>query len=227
MHQRVTVVVQLMVVLQLQSQAIAQKGAKAAEQVTRASCDRWVEQLANKSDRPFTDPYVLDPPRNVDRKALQVVKEAYENLALHFEIALPSLIKGLSDRRYSYYQEVPSNGSFICQEVGGACYEIISRRIEVYDGFLVQLDVTDVPRTPHFISSQGGVEKWFESRKTRSLLSLQLEAIDWALMQPKDKRIGADIDWTKKLATLRDFRTTLANSGKPYVRRIILQFEGK
>jgi len=220
-------VLQLTAVSQLEKSPAGLKDTNGREPVTRATCDAWIQQLANQSNRPFTEPYVLDPPRNVDRKALQEVKQAYEHLAEHFELALPSLIKGLSDRRYSYYQETPSNGAFVCYDVRHACHDIVRRRIQVYDGFLVELDITDVPRSPAFIESQGGVEKWFESRKTQSLLSLQLEAIDWALMQPIDKRIRDDIDWSKKLAKLRDFRSKLAKSGKPYLPKVTLQFEGK
>jgi hypothetical protein len=156
-----------------------------------------------------------------------VVKLAYEKLAAHFEIALPSLIAGLRDRRYSYYQEVPTNGAFVCHDVGAACYDLISERIEVYRGSLEELDETGVPRSPDFIHTQGGVEKWYVSRKGRSLLDLQLEAIDWAMRQPKDKRISDDVDWAKNLTALRSFRERLVKSGRPHYPKITLQFEGK
>src|SRR5688572_11363993 len=43
---------------------------------TSEQCDSWVQQLANRSPRPF-DRYVHDPPKEIDRKALNDVKIAY------------------------------------------------------------------------------------------------------------------------------------------------------
>jgi len=206
---------------------MAQGLKKGDAKVSRELCDTWVRQLANRSKCPFSEPYTLEPPQNVDRKGLEVVKVAYEKLASHFEIALPSLISGLRDRRYSYYQEVPTNGAFVCHDIGDACYDLISRRIEVYRGSLEELDETGVPRSPDFIDAQGGVEKWYASRIGRLLLDLQLEAIDWALKQPKDKRISDDVDWAKNLAALRSFRERLVKGRRPHEPRITLQFEGK
>jgi hypothetical protein len=167
---------------------------------------------------------VLEPPRNIDRKALADVKVAYDSLSSHFPESLPSLIGGLADRRYSYYQEVPSNGAFVCHDVGHACYEIISAHIEVYD--LTLLDRTGVPRTVHFLSAMGGVKKWYDSRKGRDLFDLQLEAIDWALKQPRDERI-ARAEWQNAIAALQRFRDEFAKNRKSFDAKHTLWFEGK
>lgn len=188
-------------------------------------CQAWVQKLANRSNRPF-DQYVFDPPRNIDRKALADVKAAYDQLSAHFSDALPALIGGLYDKRYSYYQEVPSNGVFECHNVGEACYDIIVTHIEVYRRHLYVLDGTGVPRTVYFLSEMGGVEKWHSSRKDKSLLQLQLEAVDWALKQPRDTRVERS-EWDHAIAALRKFRHELAEGKKPFDPKHSLWFEGK
>lgn len=194
--------------------------------VTREECDAWVEQLANREKRPFDESYILRPPSNVDRDALKDVKVAYDNLALHFEQALPSLVAGIADKRYSYYQEVPSNGAFVCHSVGHACHSIIRAHIEVYHRYLESLDSTQVPRSVQFLAEKGGVEKWYESRKDKPLLELQLEAVDWALNAPREERIAHEV-WDEHLAELRKFRDKLAKSKKPFQPKHRLWFEGK
>jgi len=169
---------------------------------------------------------VLEPPRNTDRTALADVKAAYDTLSLHFPDSLPSLIGGLSDRRYSYWQEVPSNGAFVCHDVGDACYEIIAAHIEVYRRYLRVLDRTGVPRTPHFLSAMGGVKKWYEARAEKSLFDLQLEALEWALQQPPDKRVE-QADWNKSVSALQKFRDEFAKDRKPFDPKNRLWFEGK
>jgi len=203
----------------------AQDSGGTVERPSRAQCDAWVQQLANRSERPF-DRYVLEPPRNVDRKALAEVKAAYDKLSIHFSDALPSLIGGLSDKRYSYYQEVPSNGAFECHDVGDACYDIISAHIEVYRRHLYVLDRTQVPRTVHFLSEMGGAGKWHHARQDRSLFDLQLEAVDWALRQPPDDRVKRS-DWDNAVAELRRFRDDFAKGKKPFDPMNRLWFVGK
>ena len=202
-------------------------GASAGEQQSkppsRAQCDAWVQQLANRSERPF-EGYVHRSPKNIDRKALGEVKVAYDNLSMHFVESLPSLIGGLSDKRYSYYQEVPSNGVFTCHNVGGACYDIITANIETRR--LSFLDKTGVLRSVHFITAMGGAEKWYETRKRKSLFELQLEAIDWALQQPRDERIE-QTEWDRGVVSLRKFRDEFTIGQKAIDPKKRLWFEGK
>ena len=181
--------------------------------------------MANRSERPFSR-YLLEPPRNIDRKTLAEVKAAYDKLSVHFPDSLPSLIDGLSDNRYSYYQEVPSNGAFECHNVGYACYDIITAHIEVYRRYLWVLDRTQVPRTVHFLSAMGGVKKWYRARRDKSLFDLQLEAVDWALKQPPDERVERS-DWDNAVAALRTFRDDFAKGKKPFDPENTLWFEGK
>jgi hypothetical protein len=169
---------------------------------------------------------VLTPPRNIDRKALADVKGAYDKLSLHFPDSLPSLIAGLSDSRYSYYQEVPSNGAFVCHDVGDACDDIITAHIEVYRRYLRVLDQTGVPRTVHFLSAMGGVKKWYDTRTEKSLFDLQLEAIEWALKQPPDERVE-QADWDKSVAALQKFRDEFAKGKTQLDPKNRLWFEGK
>lgn len=207
------------------TQLFSQDTGSKVEHPARAQCDAWVQQLANRSKRPF-EKYVHKPPKNIDRKALAEVKAAYDKLSIHFADSLPSLIGGLSDERYSYYQEVPSNGVFECHNVGGACGKIIHENIEVYRRHLYSLDRTQVPRTVHFLSEMGGIEKWYASRKDKSLFELQLEAVNWALSQPPDDRVERS-EWDSAVVSLRKFRDELVQGKKPFDPKHRLWFEGK
>lgn len=204
----------------------AQDADAESKRPSRAQCDAWVQQLANRSERPFTEDYVLKRPRNIDGRALADVKAAYDNLSLHFSDALPSLIGSLNDHRYAYYQEVPSNGAFVCADVAAACNNIVSAHIEIYRRELTLLDPTGVPRSVHFLSAMGGVKKWYAARKEKSLFELQLEAVDWALKQPRDERIE-QADWAGAVAALRKFRDEFALGQKPFDPQHTLSFEGK
>jgi hypothetical protein len=198
----------------------------AGERPSRQQTEVWVRQLANRDKRPFDERYVLDPPRNIDSTALADVKTAYDKLSKHFPETLPALIGGLNDRRYAYYQEVPSNGAFVCRDVAHACDEIISAHIEIYHRELTLLDRSGVPRSVHFLSAMGGIKPWYEARKKKSVFELQLEAIDWALEQPRDQRVK-QADWNEAGARLRKFRDEFAGSKQPFDPKHRLQFEGK
>jgi len=195
--------------------------------VTRAQCDAWVQQLANRSPRPFADGSVEDEPKNVDRKSLADVKVAYDQLSTHFPESLPSLIAGLPDKRYSYYYEVPSSGSFICDDVGRACEHIIRSHIEVFRGYLTVLDLTDVPRSVDFLAATGGAEKWYRARMNKPLFELQLEAIDWALKQDAPNPGIQQSDWAIAIERLKKFRVEFVNGKTAIDPKHRLLFRGK
>jgi hypothetical protein len=206
----------------------AQETSATAQRVSRDQINVWIEELANKDPKPFDEPYILKPPRNLNRASLIVVKNAYDNLAANVAKSLPALIESLEDKRYSYYQESPS-GAFLCHTVGEACYSIIVRNIEVYRPYATVLDKTERPRTVHFIDATGGPQKWLASRKDKSLFDMQLEAVEWALRQkkPDPQELVSDADWKKAIDDLRDFHAGFRTKGKPVVEMIELWFEGK
>ena len=206
----------------------AQEAAAIADRPTQAQIKTWITELANRDPQPFTEPYVLDPPKNIDRESLKIVKNAYDNLSAHAPDALPALIDSLEDEHYSYYQESPS-GAFICHTVGQACYSIIVANIELYRPHATVLDQTDRPRTVHFISAMGGPKRWISTRKTYSLFEMQREAIEWALKQPKPdpQELVADEDWKKCTENLKQFHDSFIKAAKPGTAENELWFEGK
>ncbi len=189
---------------------------------------KWIEELANRDRKPFDEPYLLKPPRQVDRASLAVVKSAYDNLAANVEIALPELIRSLDDRRYSYYQET-SSGAFVCHSVSDACYAIIIGNVEIYREYTTVLDATERPRTVHFIEAMGGPKHWLAHRKDRSLYDMQLESVEWALKQskPNPQELVSDADWKECIERLRDFYARFKANGKPVLQKNELWFEGK
>lgn len=53
----------------------------------------WIAELANRDPKPFTEPYVLKPPRNVNRESLEIVKNAYDKLSANAPEALPDAVE--------------------------------------------------------------------------------------------------------------------------------------
>jgi len=207
---------------------LAQEAATTAGRPTPAQIKTWIAELANRDPKPFTEPYVLKPPRKANRESLRIVKSAYDKLSAHAPDVLPALIDSLEDERYSYYQESPS-GAFICHTVGQACYSIIVANIEIYRTHATVLDRSDRPRTVHFISGMGGPKKWLSERKNRSLFEMQREAIEWALKQPKPdpQELVADEDWKKCTEELKQFYDAFNRAAKPVTVKNELWFEGK
>lgn len=207
---------------------LAQEAATKADRPTQAQIKTWITELANRDPKPFTEPYVLDRPRKIDRESLKIVKHAYDKLSAHAPDTLPALIDSLEDDRYSYYQESPS-GAFVCHTVGQACYSIVVANIEIYRPHATVLDQTERPRTVHFITAMGGPKKWLLTRKNQSLFEMQREAIEWALKQPKPdpQKLVADDDWQKCTEKLKQFHDSFIRAAKPVTVKNELWFEGK
>ncbi len=204
----------------------AQETSRASDPPTRDQIAKWISELANTKPQPSESPYVLSSPRNADRKALSVVKNAYDNLCINVVVAIPQLIDGLKDKRYAFYQE-SSSGAFVFHDVGYACYCIIVDNIEIYQPFITVVDEFERPRTVHFVSEMGGIEKWYSTRRNKTLFELQLEAVEWALKQSKPKDSISDNDWQKAKEKLAEFYDVFKAKKEPKINGDQLWFEGK
>jgi hypothetical protein len=205
---------------------------RANKPLTEKDCEKLVEQLASPHKPPFAERYVLDLPERVDLDRLQKkqekIKEAYDALSANVEVALPALIKGTSDDRFSYVYEVGWNGAFTKASVGHACYRILTQNVEAYHKHTYRTDGTHPPRSLHFIADGcGGLDKWWEKRKGKSLASLQLEAIEWAMRQPQPKHFKSKKDWDKAVRAMEKMAKQVRESGKPIAVKHTVEFFGK
>lgn len=204
----------------------AQETSRSSNPPSRDQIAKWISELANSEPQPSASPYVLNRPRNIDRNALNVVKNAYDNLCLNVVDAIPQLIDGLNDKRYAFYQE-SSSGAFVFHDVGYACSHIITDNIEIYRPFLTVLDDFERPRTVHFVLEMGGIQKWYSTRGNKTLFEMQLEAVEWALKQSKPNSSISANDWRNAKKELEEFYDAFKAKKKPKISGDQLWFEGK
>lgn len=183
--------------------------------ITRSECERLVAQLVYPHKPTFAAHYVLEPPMNMDEKALAKIRAAYDTLSDRIEVSLPVLAKHVEDERFSYvYEDVGTSGAFVKSSVGGACEDIVQAHVEVYRRYLERLDESDIPRCTSFIAECGGVRKWWQGRKGKTLAELQLEAVEWALRQKKPRYFKSKADWTRALKDVEKMADDIRASGK-------------
>ena len=137
-------------------------------------------------------------PPNYDWKAQERVETNRQILFDHCEEALPFLIEGCTDARYSltsrWIDDVYS------WSVGQICLEIIAHHVEVFRedmsfsgprhwheyefvpqlGYAIGKDVTD--------KQKKAIQEWWRGHKGKSIRDLQIEAFDWAIEKRKEER---------------------------------------
>lgn len=188
------------------------------ERLTAAECRQLIARLVNPDKPPFTKSFVLRLPEGVDEKTLRrkqgKITAAYQALSDNIEVSLPILAKNVNDRRFSFvYTSI--SGAITTESVGGACSDIIFAHVEVYRRHTTRPDFSGIPRCPSFIGERGGFEKWWESRKGKSLAELQLEGIEWVLRQDKPKEFESEEEWAKAKQAVARMAKDIRASKKP------------
>ena len=189
------------------------------ERLTAAECRQLVARLVNPDKPPFTENFVLKLPKGVDAQTLRrkqaKITAAYQKLSDNIEVALPVLLQEVDDERFSFVY-TSTSGAITTQSVGGACCDIIAAHIEEYRQHVTRGDFAGVPRCPSFIWDEcGGIEKWWKSRKDKSLADLQLEAIEWVLRQKRPRAFESEEDWAAAKRTVAKMAKNIRASKKP------------
>jgi hypothetical protein len=190
----------------------------APKPLTRDECRKLVEQLSSKTPPPFAEEYVRELPpgaQSVLDKTQAPIREAYNSLSANFETALPELVRGIGDDRFSHVYEDGSSGVYSKTTVGLVCADLIRKHIEVYHQYTTKLDATSIPRSISFFESVGGIEKWWAKRKGTPLAELQLEAIEWAARQPKPDEFKSDREWQRATKALNAMAADIRRSKRP------------
>jgi hypothetical protein len=172
----------------------------------RLNYRKLVEGLVspNKPIRCYSSEEPISIPPNYDWKAQGQIEENRKLLLDHCEEALPFLIEGCTDSRYS--QTAPWSDDYICsRSVGWICSEIIASHIEV---FREDIRFSDPPHWYHYdfvprlgsrpydiVTRQFGatlgaqeIHDWWRKHKGKSLRELQIEAFDWAIEKRKEEQ---------------------------------------
>jgi hypothetical protein len=139
-------------------------------------------------------------PPNYDWEAQKRIDENRKLLSAHVEEALPFLVEGCTDSRYSLSQRWAED-YVINSSVGDVCGDVIARYVEVFREYMSFSDPVEWHQynfVPHLSKTidphvNGMQEKefrdWWRQRKDKSLRDLQIEAFDWAI-EKRRKRYG-------------------------------------
>ena len=150
------------------------------------------------------------------------IEKNRQTLYEHCEDALPALIEGCTDSRYSMTWRSDSYCGNMC--VGEVCLEIIAHRLEAYRSYMSLHTKEDyygyrfVPRLNGAIGDQVSdtrkkeIEDWWRGRKGKNLVELQIQAFDWAINRrtEQDKRFRAANGGKSLVASNEISRTTAA-----------------
>ena len=176
----------------------------------------------NKPIRIRNYPPTISIPPNYDWKAQERIEKNRAILFDHCEEALPFLINGCTDARYSLVSKWSEDEDYYTWSVGRVCSEIVQRHVEVFREqmrfSLKRWHQYNFVPTPHAMTEKESkeIQEWWRARKGMSLRELQLAAFDWAIEKRrhefKRQSDGEEKGELKALATARD---ELRHSAKP------------
>lgn len=149
-------------------------------------------------------------PDGYDIEVQKRIKAARQELHDHFDEALPYLIEALDDKRYCMTIDWADGDAYYNKSVGFICRNVIESQLEVYRdkiGF-------SGPRHWHQYDYKQISNEWWQMRKGRSLVELQIEAIDWAIERREKENVTSDRR-KDELSDLHALRDEIAKSGKP------------
>jgi hypothetical protein len=165
----------------------------------------------------------LSVPPNYDWKAQDRIEKTRQILFDHCEEALPFLIDGSTDARYSLISPYDSSYTYswcvgqICQEIIACHVEVFRRRI-LWDGpphwnrydFVPHIGRTRVRNITHKEKTE--IRDWWKKHAGKTIRDLQLEAFDWAIDKRDKERTQDSIKGTEpeKYATNDVKRLTAA-----------------
>ena len=171
----------------------------------------------NKPIRIRNYPRTISIPPNYDWKAQERIEKTRAILFDHCEEALPFLIEGCTDARYSLMSKWSEDPDYEAWSVGRVCSEIISRHVEVFRkqmefGLMRWHRYNFVPEG----KDKKEIQEWWRTRKNMSLRELQLAAFDWAIEKRKHEFKGqSDSEEKGELKALVTARDKLRHSSKP------------
>jgi hypothetical protein len=191
-----------------------------------------VEGLASPN-RPIKCLYLLEDvrgvrlsiPPNYDWKTQERIETNRQMLFHHCEEALPFLIDGCTDARYSLTAPYDSDYTYSwC--VGQICQEIIASHVEVFRAHMSFDGPHDwnmfnfVPRVNRaFVENITDKEKavirdWWKKHSGKTMRELQLEAFDWAIDKRNEERQQAVKGSEQETFVISDIKRLVASREK-------------
>ncbi len=137
-------------------------------------------------------------PPNYDWKAQERIERNRKILFEHCAEALPFLIEGCTDARYSLISKWSEDEDYYSWSVGRVCSEIIARHVEVFRHHIRftlpmwhQYNFIPLPRGNMTKRDKKEIQQWWRGRKGMSLRELQLAGFDWAIEKRKKELAGS------------------------------------
>lgn len=127
-------------------------------------------------------------PLGFERAAQERVFAAKQKLAEKGVAAFPKIIKHLRDARYS---DTVAYAEYVNLTVGRVCEQIIAQQVlpkNVWRYKTRRGKDGQWHRPPNYLEAEGGVEKWWSVRSTKSLREMRIEALQWTIEQ--EQKIG-------------------------------------
>jgi hypothetical protein len=175
-----------------------------------------IDQLASPNPEPKTHingkPHRVRFSADYDVKSQERVDEARRALHRSIADALPYLIDALDDKRYSMTINWGDGDGYYNKTVGDICREVIATNLEVYRKEIAFLG----PQHWHQYTFPYVSKEWLSKNSNRTLIELQLDAIDWAIDQraKEDGRYARE-DRAQEPNKLLELRNRLKGSKEP------------
>jgi|GEM_PF-3570535 len=175
-----------------------------------------IEELVSPNSKPETHingkPHRVRFPAGYDVKSQERVDDARRALDRSIAEALPYLTDALDDKRYSMTINWGDGDGYYNKTVGDICREIIAANIEVYRKEITFLG----PQHWHQYTFPNVSKEWLSKNSDRTLIELQLDAIDWAIEQRgKENSRYAREDRAQEPKRLQEMRNKLKESTEP------------
>lgn len=172
-----------------------------ADEIANLSTKQLIERLVSKNAEPKgIDPgkeRQTKPPPNYDSKHQDSVYEAWNELLKRDDADIATLLKSVSDRRYSVTEDAAGSG-MVNLSAGDVCARIISSKLDVHRQFTRQ------PGLPSYTYDVilADPHKWLDSHQHTPLLDLQKQSMQWWLQQESDEvpmKLRAKVQESHKL----------------------------
>jgi len=177
--------------------------------------DAFVRQLVSKRAAPYRSGY-WPPPEAVvfaDRYSTPEVEAAINSLKKMGPVVFPALVRHLGDDRYSYSFV---SAAWLNERVGDAVVEVLDDGHYMYSGYKGR----DTPSHSGggYLSFGDylracGAEAWAEWAKSKSRLEIQLDFIDWCIVQENERGY---VDEAQKKQILETYEAARQRVKKEY-----------
>lgn len=176
-----------------------------------------VKQLVSPNTKPKVlggDKWRVKLPKDYDVAAQQRIDAARTEIHEHIEEALPHLVEALDDNRYCMTVRDSKLNSVYNASVQIICRRIIASHLQIYKR---KIRLSGLAHSDYY--NYGPFTKeWLAKRKHRTLVELQLEAINWAIQKRENEPEGYRRDGNtgeNEINELIQMRDEIAESKTP------------